>query len=456
MDFDLHIIGGGINGIISAIYAKSRNPRLNICIHEQSSKLGGNLIGHLYEEDDLYFDKGTHIFQETGNQLIDDIITNSIDEKHLIYFEKGKGDITGSIQQNKLNTHSHFIDIRQNKPLRNHVLNHITAKNIERNIDYNLNVSTTLNLLFGNDFKNRYENTFSRLYKHDVDKLSSICIIFPGLNRVVLDDLSKWKNKIEDSTYRKLVGVPNQLKLPKNLIHNKKSYYSKILGTKNFIEGLEKTLKYYRINVFKNSKIIDINGEEKIIVSSVKGKKTVFQYNRILISSGVLSANNILKYNKPINLDPSLKITYFHIKLKHKTLKDVFYFYNLESDINFYRVTNYRSFSGDINDKRITIEVINCENNSEKNVGKILSFLKKINFLKSKEYDKLFVEEDKYGFPCLSISNLKSIKKLNDFLVNHVTDDIMISGMGSGDFNFFQNQILKHSIDLLELSLPSK
>ena len=55
-----HVIGGGINGIISSIYIKKFFNEYEVFLHESGSNLGGKLLGYEYQQS--YFDKGTHIF----------------------------------------------------------------------------------------------------------------------------------------------------------------------------------------------------------------------------------------------------------------------------------------------------------------------------------------------------------------------------------------------------------
>ena len=89
------IVGGGITGLLSAKIIRDRHPKAKITVLEKENFLGGLLSGIKYKENDLYFDTGTHIFQETGNAIIDDILKSSIGADYLIHYPVGKGDIAG-------------------------------------------------------------------------------------------------------------------------------------------------------------------------------------------------------------------------------------------------------------------------------------------------------------------------------------------------------------------------
>jgi protoporphyrinogen oxidase len=449
-----HIIGGGINGIISALYAKKIKPDYEVIIHESSNLLGGALNGHNYPEKKLYFDKGTHIFQEYGNSIIDDIVRKQIGNGNLFYFPIGEGDTVGSVQNSKLNLKSHYIDIRNDIVCLFEVRKHINSlKSPLNKIDRNINLSGELEKRFGYYFAKKYKSVFANIFKVPCDQLSAICLSFVGANRIVLDDFEHWITNSENSIYRSLSGVPNQLELPKKYKHNRKSYYFKRNGTNSLVQALVKELEVSEVKILLNSKVSSIDQVKKQIISNHNDSIKLYDYDKLLISSGVISANKLLGINQSINLIPPINSKYIHLELEDITLNELFYFYNFDSEVNFYRVTNYRAFSSNKNDKRITIECLKCEKNSEDHIIDILNNLKKIGFIKDISYKHLFVEYEQYGFPTLSVKNIKRMKKLNKNLNTYISKDLKISGIGTADFNFFQPEIVNHSISQVELLL---
>ena len=443
-----HIIGGGINGIISALYIKKGYNDLEVYLHESLSELGGKLLGFDYEEDQLYYDKGTHIFQESGNLFLDQLILEAIPKQDLIFYSQGKGDIVGSIQNNILQTESHFINLLNSPGDTKMVKRHIASLDKSlKSIDVFTSVSDELVKRFGVHFRDNYERIFSSLFKHSPNELSAICHSFIGSTRIVLDDFPKWVEHSQSSIYRSVVGVPNQLKLPQKYGHNRKSFYPKEKGTKSLILGLIRLLEKYNIKIIKNSKVQTIRINEKKINSLVNNQLISFDYDKVLITSGVISASKILDSSTSIKLTPPMKTTFFNVELDHKTLMDIFYFYNFDSEENFYRVTNYRAFSNKTSDKRITIECFKLEDNADKQLNNILEYLKSLGFIKNASFKNVNIENDPYGFPVLSLSNLKKIKELEIKLKSKISDDLKVSGLGTGEFNFFQTEIILDSIN---------
>ena len=106
------IIGAGLTGLIAAKTCKLKFPNSSITILEKANKVGGILCGNFYHEENLYFDYGTHIYQETGNPELDALLLDSIPKEELIHYEIGKGDICGSYFAGNLQNNSHFPDLR--------------------------------------------------------------------------------------------------------------------------------------------------------------------------------------------------------------------------------------------------------------------------------------------------------------------------------------------------------
>ena len=156
-----------------------------------------------------------------------------------------------------------------------------------------------------------------------------------------------------------------------------------------------------------------------------------------------------------IDLTPPMKSAYINLELKYPTKNNLFYFYNYSSTLNFYRVTNYRAFSREKNDKRITIECFLPNENLDVYCQKILYYLKSINFIDSVEYNHCYFEEQFFGFPVLTIDNIKKMKVLSKHLDTLLDKSIQVSGVGTENFNFFTNEILINGLKKIDQLLLS-
>ena len=447
----VHVIGGGINGLLSALYIKHLQKESTVFLHEFQPKIGGKLIGFEYEESNLYFDKGTHIFQESGHHFLDQILLNSIDKEKLIYFPKGKGDIVGSIQNDYLKENSHFLDLREDKKILISVRKHLSSTvKSHKHVNIFNSVSEELNKRFGMEFTTKYASLFSDIFKKPAEELSAICLLFTGFTRVLLDDFPKWKAESVNEIYRSVVGVPYQLNLPEEFLHNKKSFYAKQKGTQEFINGLEKLILSKGIKVITNSRIKKIDKFHKYIEYEQNQINHKLDFDKILISSGILSAVKLLHPTLKIDTIPPMKSAFINLELKNITKNDLFYFYNFSSTLNFYRVTNYRAFSKKENDKRITIECFLPNEDPEIYCQKILHYLKNINFIDNIDYNHFYYEEQPFGFPVITTENINKINSLSQHLTTLLDDNIQVSGIGTDNFNFFTNEIVINSFKKID------
>ena len=80
------VIGAGITGLMAAKAILDKDSDAHVTIIERDQVVGGLLAGIEYSEQELYFDLGTHIFQETGIDEIDNNLLSAIPPKDLIHF----------------------------------------------------------------------------------------------------------------------------------------------------------------------------------------------------------------------------------------------------------------------------------------------------------------------------------------------------------------------------------
>ena len=168
----------------------------------------------------------------------------------------------------------------------------------------------------------------------------------------------------------------------------------------------------------------------------------VIFFDKLFITTGVLSAVNLLNIKNKILKPKFLKTTFFNVVLNDKTNTDVFYLYNYDSEINFYRLTNYRAYSKNENDKRITIECFDLIEDNIQYLEALLSYFVKLGILKNQNYKSVFIETERNSLPILTPEYFKEFVKLKSVL-NYIDSSICIMGAGTGrNFNFYRNEIL--------------
>lgn len=447
------VIGGGIVGMVAALTLKKKFPKEEVILVEKSSSLGGLLKGITYEKNNLYFDLGTHIFQESGKKELDELLTDSIPREDLIFFETNSGDYAGGVFANKLQENSHFPDLRNliDNPFRKEVDEHVSNLQKIPKIDRLSPLLDISSKRFGKKFSDEFiAPIMESMFQHKKENLSAFALELTGLVRVVLDDFEIWKDRINNPIYKAVAGIPDQRLLSADLHHGRRSYYSKKNGSKSLIEGLENKLIENQINIKKNSEIKLLDKESlSLALTDEFGTSINFNASSIVIATGVIGASFLLDFNiKNFPLDKPLPHSIINIELKNKTNSELCYFYGFDQSTDWFRITNYRAFSGNENDKRISIELLGDKvNNLDESHFVILKQLKDLGFINNEAINFIDVVKLPAGYPSPTVNNMKSLCNIGRELSKDLPDNIILGGIGSSESKFFQNEVVE---DLFE------
>jgi len=442
------IVGGGISGLVAAhalIEAKSDS---NITLIEKEQELGGLLSGVVYTNSDLYFDTGTHIFQETGIESLDQLLLKSVPHSELLHFPVGSGDVCGTVFNQRLQSNSHFPDLRDvfHNRISHSVSKHIKSVKQIQPIHPCDNLFAASSSRFGENFtKEIVAPVFEHTFGVNINSLSAFSLFLTGWTRVILDEEKEWLSRSNDSLYRSLVGIPDQRNLPLSLHHGRRSFYSKSMGSKAFVCGLVTSLMQSGVKILNGNLISSFDADSLTfsIKSSTYNNK-ILKADKVIFSNGVMGAAKILDVNlNNFGFEKPIQHKVIDVLLKEQCESDLCYLLGLDVSCDWYRVTNYSAITGDNTDRRLTIEVLGDRNDHAQNLAHVcLNQLKDISFLQSSEVEFCNIRELKSGFPTPSVQNFCSINRLWSHLDTTLPGNIMVSGIGSNNGLFFQNEII--------------
>ena len=445
------VIGGGLAGLMAARGIKVAQPNSEVVLIERNHELGGLLSGVYYHDVDLYFDKGTHIFRETGNPEIDDFILNSILPEDLIHFEVGHGDIAGAFFEGRLQTNTHFPDIRHRhdcqelvKSLRQHVDNTGSVPSLDR-------LSPLLSGAcdrFGEVYTTRVlAPLLSDLYQLPPEDLASFALLLPGFTRVVSMEYPEWLSISQNHNVRAIFAVPDQRQLPSHLRHSKRSFYSRRQGSRNFIDGIATSLEADGVKIVCGAAINSLDLNQLVLAGlDQRGQILKFQVDGIVIATGVIGAAYLLGINlEKLRFNKPLRNRIINLVVKEPVDSDLCYFYGIDAEKDFYRVTNYRGFSDNQQDKRLTIEVLGRDNIDDKVLTEhLLSQLKDSGFLSTNNQASFsHILNLSMGFPVPTTRNMISLDQLSKHIDQLLPNKAICGGIGSNRSLFFQNEIIE-------------
>jgi protoporphyrinogen oxidase len=442
------VIGGGIAGLMAGLGAKQANPLAQITVLERSPQMGGLLAGVDYYDHGLYFDLGTHIFQETGNAEYDSALLEGVPAQDLLHFSVGQGDLSGSVFDGHLQEGTHFPDIRRHSgaaSLISSVRKHISGLRKVSELDRGASLLKAAADKFG---RNYAEKVLGPLLEHvyctPADKLSGFAMLLPGLTRVVADDHEDWLLRaVSDSPYRAVVAVPDQRRLPAAMRHTRRSFYSRSRGSRGIVEGVTQQLSTVGASLVTDVHIERLDLQGSRINYHVAGQAHTLRYDRLVIATGVIGAAHLLKLDlSDFKFDRPMPHWLIHLRLAESCPSDLCYLYGLDSTCEWYRVTNYRAFSGDDKDRRLTVEVLGREGiDNEVWPRKVAEHLAALGLLKSPAYDFSAVMRLPAGFPSPTRSNIVSLVNLGIKAAEALPPNAVLCGVGANGGLFFQNEV---------------
>lgn len=423
------VIGGGIGGLVAAWSLRQRFPDAPVVVLEQASTLGGLLAGTRYPDAGLYFDQGTHIFQETGDAEIDAFIRDAIPRESLVVLP---GDWAGAVFRGRLQTNSHFPDLRPFLDLTNVRDGVRLSGGSESKIVRGQNLALTIGSRFGPEYAKLLQPILSAMFQINSSELATLALLLPGLTRVITLDAAEWENAVRVPSLRAILGYPEQRELPTEFRHGRRSFYSRHEGSAGIIQALANTLTRDGIEIRTNASappLVELEAEN------------------VFIATGVVGAARLLGIDfSDLTLAPPLLHRIVHVVLEQPVDSDLQYFHGLDAANAFYRVTNYRAFSGEADDRRFSIEVLErAEISDERLPDLLLGQLHALGFLPSTRRTFARVERLPKGFPRPTTDNLRGLARLHERVRERLPGHVQVGGAGAGDGLFFTNEILLHA-----------
>jgi protoporphyrinogen oxidase len=439
------IVGAGIGGLIAAWRISVRDSEASITIIERNTYPGGLLAGIEYPNG-LYFDIGTHIFQETGVNEIDSFIQGSVPEDDLLVFENGTGDIAGSYFNGTFQTNASFPDLRNtdgfpmfSADLQKHLLSMSNVAPIDP-------LAKMLDVAYSRFGRRVTDDVVSgiqeSLFKTPAAELAGFSLLLSGISRVICSDKESWIENSENEGYRSIYGFPEQLDLPAKFRHGRQSFYSRKAGSRSFIDGIVAVLKKQGVQFLFNCNIESFDINELSFKLSIESQNTRIKADKVIFSNGVIGAAKVCGTDISVSLDRPLAHTIYNLQLAEVTNSHVSYFYGMDKSVDFYRVTNYRTFSGNDSDRRISIEILGTIQNDNL-LEDLLKQLYKIGFIKSNAIDFSEVVKLPSGFPSPTVNNMRGLVDIANILYKTLPNSVTVTGLGSRPGLFFQNDIIK-------------
>lgn len=443
------VVGGGVSGLMAAHRLRSADADARITLIERSANLGGLLAGTEYPDQRLYFDQGTHIFQETGDATIDAILCGAVAPENLLMFPAGEGDLAGIVFEGRLQENSHFPDLRGGivtQSIVDAIRKHMEEDGPVPDIDRTAALLTVAAARFGKVYaESLLAPMLAKLYSLPAERLSAFAMMLPGLTRVIIDDFDAWMTNAEHLRYRAIAGIPDQRRLPPHMRHGRRSFYSRWRGSRAFVDGLENALRTTGVEFATGTAITSIDLRRcALLCTRADGVQESFQADGMVLSTGAIGAANLLGVDiKPFGFEPPMPHWIVNLLMERPSRSDLCYVYGLDDGCDWYRLTNYRAFCGNADDRRLTIEVVGHRSIDPATLpAKLAAQLRDAGILDSDTATFADAHQLPAGFPSPTFQNLQAMTRLGEHISSMLPSNIVLGGIGSRPGLFFQNEVV--------------
>lgn len=443
------VVGSGIAGIVASWAVRSAAAEADITVVERAPGPGGLLSGEVVGPENTYFDCGTHIFRETGVTELDRWMMETVPPDDLIVFPLGLGDLAGSVFGGRLQTNSHFPDLRM-RPDFGDLLQGLVQQSAcgpGTQLQRTEGCARQAIERFGRGYwTGVLRPILAAMYQVEPEKLAAFGMLLPGLTRVVAHDFATWHHHVSDDQFRNIFAVPDQRLLPDQFRNPLRSFYSRRGGTRAVIDALCNSLKETGVKFRFGTNIsrIDFDGR-CVLIAEPSGVVDTLQFDRIVFAVGAIPTAKLLGHDtSQFGFDRPISHRLIHLLAADVADVDLFYFYGLDPSVDFYRVTNYRAFSKDSDEQRVTVEVLGERAPDDVTlVDKVVAQLSALGFLR-RPPRAAHVTLLANGFPVPTVRNLTAMSLLAASVGDSLPDYAVFGGIGARPGLFFQSEVMVH------------
>lgn len=462
------IAGAGLTGLMCALKIKLDDPSRDVVVFERAPYAGGMYNSVDYGEG-IVFDHGMHVVYESCNSEIDKLYRFVMPESDWNIYEDNEKDIAGLFFNGKLQTHSHYIDLRsfpksKKDEFLSSIVNSLKAGSPESK-------KSSLDILhgqFGSSLANEiHAPLLEKMYGFSAKDLDAFMIKATSLDRVILLDSDVVSHLMDCHAIRSRIAFPDQLNLPIRRINNQKALYPKKFGMKYFIQRILQKLRSLGVEVLLSTTVENLNfNNERISRLQLRTNTDSIisvAINNMIWSAGIPSLSAFLKIDTTdLVFDKGSGVIYVNVLLDQPPIMDrLYYFYCYDANFSTFRVTNYSSYCPDASSTGkypICIEIwpskIGLEKSqisSEQAIQIALKEMAMFGIIRD-THQVLFAcaEKSAGDFPILTIRNSENYQITRDRIKNQEIKNLVNVGLMAENGLFFLPDILNDAFSKLE------
>jgi len=462
------IAGAGLTGLMCALKIKLDNPSENIIVFEKASSAGG-MYNSIEYDGGIIFDHGMHVVYESCNQEVDSLYRFVMPENDWNIYENNEKDIAGLFFNGKLQTYSHYIDLRSlPQQKKDEFLSSIINSASENSYNKGESALDFLYSQFGESLANQiHVPLLKQMYGYTADNLDAFMIKATALGRVILLDSEIIKNLMDSPAISSRIAFPDQLKLPIRRAQNQKALYPKKFGMKHFVERILQKLNSLGVQVLTSTTVehtsLDNGHIDRLELRTKNDSVLSIDIKNIVWSAGMPGLAEFLKIDTTdLVFDRGPGVIYVNILLDQPPNMDrLYYFYCYDPNFSTFRVTNYSNYCPDAGSSGrypICVEIwpskVGLDKTQISKDQSIKLALQEIAIfgIVGDTHQVLFASAEKSAgdFPVLTKRNSANFQAIRRRIKNYGIKNLMNVGLMAENGLFFLPDVLNHAFSELE------
>ena len=450
---------------MAALRLKHLRPDQNVVVFDKSSKLGG-MYASLNYPDGVVFDHGMHVIYESCNSEIDDLYREIMPATDWHIYEGNDKDIAGLFFRGKLQTFSHYVDLRSfpSEARQKFIGDLFLAKEKPRPEEPKCALEF-LRAQFGQEIvKTVHEPLLRGLYGIDPETIDILAVNLTALERVIFFGSDLMLDLMKSETIRSCIAFPDQINLPPYRENSQRALYPRKFGMDNFVERLRDRLLSMGVEILTGYQACGIDrtssGISQIKLKSAKGEEREFAVDKLLWTIGWPAFTHALKIDiSDLSFQRGPRIVFLNLIFDRPPRMDgLYYFYCYDLGFASFRVTNYSNYCPAAGEggrypmcvefwpSRIGLDADGLEANEC--IGIALDELRKFGVIED-EHQLVFSEVENHGaaFPMPTVENTASLDEIRRRVLEQDLHNVAVAGIMAEKGLFFLPDILNDAFE---------
>jgi protoporphyrinogen oxidase len=345
------VAGGGMAGMFYAAELKRMAPDAEVHLVESAPSLGGT-YGSIHYPGDRILDYGMHLFYEACDERVDRAVREVLSDDEWHFWEGNRKDIAGLYWRGRLQTGSHYPDLRDVGERTALSAELFDGLGNERWKDAPSCAAYFESKFGGAIAQGVFAPAQRKIWRTEPEALDPFAVRMVSSDRVVLFDHELMLDLMRSEALRSRLGVPDQLRMPPGArASRQRALYPRRYGLSHYIERFRGRLEEAGVILHLSTRIEELslspNGAPALRLQSPgPAAPLALTPDHVFWAAPLMQLPQAMKFAiDDLPMDAPHHIGYAHFVLdRPPDMGELYYFYCYDAPFKAFRVTNYAAY----------------------------------------------------------------------------------------------------------------